>query len=85
MTEPKDLAGIVKFHRKRGGLSRIQLAELAGVGKTVIFNIEKGKVSVRFDILVKILNVLNITLRPESPLMSEFSNNQEENASHEKS
>jgi len=67
MTE--QFAEVIKFHRKAARLSRIQLAELAGVGKTVIYDIEKGKVSVQLDTLAKILKVLNITLVLKSPLM----------------
>jgi serine/threonine-protein kinase HipA len=37
------LSEIVLFHRKKSGLTRNQLADLAGVGKTVIYDIEKGK------------------------------------------
>ena len=44
---------IVLFHRKKSGLSRNQLADLAGVGKTVIYDIEKGKEAIRFSILQK--------------------------------
>lgn len=67
MTE--QFAEIIRLHRKAARLSRIQLAELAGVGKTVIYDIEKGKVSVQLDTLTKILKVLNITLVLKSPLM----------------
>ncbi|MHC1733605.1 MAG: helix-turn-helix domain-containing protein [Bacteroidales bacterium] len=63
------IAEIIKLHRKAARLSRIELAELAGVGKTVIYDIEKGKVSVQLDTLAKILKVLNITLVLKSPLM----------------
>lgn len=66
------LGRIVRFHRKKSGLSQIQLANLAGVGKTAIFDIEKGKTSVRLDTLFKVLTVLNISLRLTSPLMTEF-------------
>lgn len=34
---------IVQFHRKQAGLSRIALADIAGVGKTIVYDIEKGK------------------------------------------
>jgi DNA-binding XRE family transcriptional regulator len=37
-----EISDIVLFHRKKSGLSRNQLADLAGVGKTVIYDIEKG-------------------------------------------
>ena len=63
------IAEIIRLHRKAARLSRVELAELAGVGKTVIYDIEKGKVSVQLDTLAKILKVLNITLVLKSPLM----------------
>lgn len=69
MVESKELADIIRIHRKAAGLSRIQLAELADVGKTVIYDIEKGKESVRLDTLRKILKVLNIKVEMTSPLM----------------
>lgn len=51
------------------GLTQAQLANLAGVGKTVVFDIEHGKQSVRFDTLSKILEVLNISISFQSPLL----------------
>ncbi len=67
-----ELAPLVKYHRKKAGLSQLELAKLAGVGKTVVFDIEKGKASVRLDTLLKVLRVLNITIRLESPLMKAY-------------
>ena len=72
MTE--QFAEIIRLHRKAARLSRIELAELAGVGKTVIYDIEKGKASVQLDTIAKILKVLNITLVLKSPLMDNLSN-----------
>jgi HTH-type transcriptional regulator/antitoxin HipB len=46
---------VVKFHRKQSGLSRIYLADIAGVGKTVVYDIENGKQTVRLNTLFKIL------------------------------
>ena len=66
----EQLPQIIKRHRRLSGLSQAQLAKLAGVGKTVVFDLEHGKQSVRFDTLIKVLSVLNITLRFDSPLMS---------------
>jgi len=60
---------IVLYHRKQSGLSRNQLAELAGVGKTVIYDIEKGKETIRFSTLQKVLEALNIRIIFDSPLM----------------
>ena len=63
------LAQIITYHRKHSGLSRLQLADLAGVGKTVIYDIETGKESIRFSTLTKVLNALNIQIIYQSPLM----------------
>ena len=65
----KPIAEIVRFHRKQSGLSRKQLADMAGVGKTVIFDIEHGKETIRFSTLKKVLTALNIKISFESPLM----------------
>ena len=64
-----EISDIVLFHRKKSGLSRNQLADLAGVGKTVIYDIEKGKETIRFSTLLKVLKALNIKITFTSPLM----------------
>ena len=63
------LSEIVLFHRKSSGLTREQLADLAGVGKTVIFDIEKGKETIRFSTIQKVLKVLNVKIIFSGPLM----------------
>lgn len=63
------LGEVVLFHRKKSGLTRNQLADLAGVGKTVIFEIENGKETIRFSTLQKVLKALNIKITFTSPLM----------------
>lgn len=63
---------VVHYHRKRAGLSRVELATLAGVGKTVIYDIERGKETVRFRSLLKVLQVLNISIALNSPLMEAY-------------
>ena len=63
------MSEIVLFHRKKSGLSRNQLADLAGVGKTVIYDIEKGKETIRCLTLQKVLKALNIKITFTSPLM----------------
>jgi y4mF family transcriptional regulator len=64
------LGRIIHFHRKKSGLSQQGLAELAGLGKTVVFDMEKGKLTVRFDSLLKVFEVLNIKIELQSPLMN---------------
>jgi y4mF family transcriptional regulator len=66
------LSDIVLFHRKRSGLTQQQLAELANVGKNLIYELEKGKQSVQLCNLLKILQVLNIELDFKSPLKKAF-------------
>ena len=72
MIESDILANIIRRHRKLAGLSQLQLAEIAGVGKTVIYDIETGKVSVKLDTLRKILKVLNIKVTLKSPVMDQI-------------
>lgn len=68
----KHLADIILFHRKRSGLTQLDLAEMAGVGKNMVYELENGKQSVRLDNLLKILQVLNIELTFQSPLRESF-------------
>ena len=72
MLEPKVLATVIKKHRKAAGLSQLQLAEMSGVGKTVIFDIEKEKKTIQLDTLRKILAVLNIKVQLTSPYMNKI-------------
>lgn len=66
------MAAMIRFHRKKSGLSQAELGRIAGLGKTVIFDVEKGKISIRFDTLLKILNILNIKIEFKGPLMHLF-------------
>src|SRR5271163_554771 len=63
------LPQLIKSHRKKAALAQAQLAKLAGVGKTVVWDIENGKESVQWDTLQKILRVLNISVEWRSPLL----------------
>jgi HTH-type transcriptional regulator/antitoxin HipB len=64
------LSEVIRFHRKQSGLTQKGLADLAGVGKTVIYDIESGKETVQLNTIKKILAVLNIKIKFESPLMN---------------
>ena len=66
--EDFDLGALVKEHRKKAGLTQLELANLAGVGKTTVFDIEKNKETVRWNSLMAVLQVLNIKLEFKSPL-----------------
>ncbi len=77
MLESKTLATVIREHRKIAGLSQLQLAELAGVGKTVVFDIEKGKETIQLDTLRKILAALNIKVQLTSPVMNQIISDEE--------
>lgn len=66
------IAEIVLLHRKAAGLSRRELAMFSGVGKTVIYELEHGKETVRLDTLLSIFRTLNISIRYDSPLLKEL-------------
>lgn len=75
------IGALIRCHRKKSDLTQKQLADLAGVGKTVVFDIEHGKETVRFDTLQKVCKVLNISIRLDSPVMEQC----KEEVLHEKS
>ncbi|STX43973.1 putative DNA-binding transcriptional regulator [Legionella donaldsonii] len=64
-----EIAHLIHCYRKQSGLSQQELARLAGVGKTVIYDIEKGKESVRLNTLLKVLDILNIQMKFETPFL----------------
>ncbi len=72
----EQLARVVRDHRKQSGLSQQDLAKYAGVGKTVIYDIEHGKETIQLITLLKVLHVLNIQIQLNSPLITqEVTNN----------
>lgn len=81
MLEPNTLARIIRKHRKAAKISQLQLAEMAGVGKTVVFDTEKGKETIKLNTLRKILKVLNIRVVLISPL----TDNEDQTVENEKS
>lgn len=68
----EQLASIILFHRRCSGLTQLELAEMAGVGKNMVYELENGKKSVRLDNLLKILQILNIELDFQSPLRERY-------------
>lgn len=78
MVQSQDLAEVIRMHRKAAGLSRDKLAEMSGVGKTVIYDIEKGKETIQLNTLRKVLTVLNIKIELSSPLMDNLRNSENE-------
>jgi len=79
MTVNIELHKIILYHRKEAKLSRIELAELAGIGKTVIYDLEKGKNTVKWSTILTILQALNIDINFQSPLMKEYEKSKSKN------
>jgi HTH-type transcriptional regulator/antitoxin HipB len=73
MQNSPEIGAVIRYHRRRSGLSQSELAALAGIGKTSVFDIENGKQTVRLATLVAALRALNIALTLTSPLMAECS------------
>ena len=70
-----EMAKVIRYCRKQSGLSQRELANLAGVGKTAVFDIEKGKETIQLDTLLKILSILNIRIKFETPFPQTVENN----------
>ena len=68
----RELGNLVRFHRRKAALTQVQLGDLAGVGKTTVFDIEKGKATVQINNLFAILNALNIQIQLSGPLSAAF-------------
>lgn len=72
----EEIGEIVRLHREKARLTQLALAELSGVGKTVVFDIEKGKATVKLATLLKIFHSLNISVVLDSPIMPALVNSQ---------
>ena len=72
ISEIAELGRIVRYHRKRARLSRAALSELAGIGTTVIYELEHGKSTVQFNVVQSILRTLNLRLLVDGPLLDEY-------------
>lgn len=66
------LARCLRYHRKQSGLTRIELAKLAGISKSTLFDLEHAKPTIQLDSLLKAFQTLNISLSLHSPLMQTF-------------
>ncbi len=78
MENISEIGKIVRFHRNAAGLSRIDLADIAGVGKTVIYDIEHGKRTVQLNTLFHLLSALNIRISFEGPIMHQYESQKDE-------
>lgn len=72
----KTLSEVVRLHRRKAGLTQPGLAALAGVSRSVIWDIEHGKESVQWDTLQKVFRVLNVSVEWRSPVLEREAANQ---------
>jgi HTH-type transcriptional regulator / antitoxin HipB len=68
----KTLAELIKTHRKEAGITQKELADMAGVGKTFVFDLEHGKKTLSLDKFFKVIKILNISLFLEGPFFDKI-------------
>lgn len=66
-TLPGELGTRIRTARAARGLTQKQLADLAGIGKTALFDLEHGNPGVRLRTLTAVLAVLDMGLQLEDP------------------
>ncbi len=62
---PELLAAAVRARRKTLKLTQIGLAELAGVGADFVYDVERGKRTLRLDKVMQVFEVLGLQLAIE--------------------
>jgi len=72
LTLDPPLGSLVRFHRKRARLSQVELATMAGASRKVVQDLEAGRDAVSWRHVLGVLEVLNVRLRPEGPLVGEW-------------
>lgn len=68
----EQLGSLVSFHRKKAGLTQVELARHAGVSRSVIQDLEAGKGRTIWRHLEAVFSVLNIELKPSGPLVEQW-------------
>lgn len=66
------LSSLISWHRRRAGLSQVELAHHAGVSRYVVQDLEAGTGRTTWVRMVPVLQALNIQLRPQGPLVDEW-------------
>jgi len=64
----EDIFQKIRDLRKQHGLTQTELADISGVSLPSISRLERGKESIRLDVLVKILDCLGyqLTVKPKA-------------------
>jgi len=59
---PTSLGAAIKHYRKQAGLTQAELAELAGLNRTYLSDMEKGKETEQVRRLVRVLKQLGVRM-----------------------
>lgn len=62
----------IKYYRKKQGLSQVDLAHLSDLHRTYISDVERGKINISVENMLRISNALNIHI---TYLLTEKENN----------
>ena len=66
------LASMICWHRRRAGLSQVDLARHAGVSRYVVQDLEAGAGRTTWARILPVLRALNIQLLPQGPLVNQW-------------
>lgn len=70
--QKEQLASLISWHRRKAGLSQIELARHAGVSRYVVQDLETGTGRTTWARIQPVLEVLNLQLVPKGPLVDEW-------------
>ena len=70
--QTEQLASFISWHRRRAGLSQVELARHAGVSRYVVQDLEAGAGRTTWARMLLVLHALNIQLVPQGPLVDEW-------------
>jgi len=70
--QPMQLASLISWHRRRAGLSQVELARHAGVSRYVVQDLEAGAGRTTWARMMPVLRALNLHLEPQGPLVNEW-------------
>lgn len=68
----EELFSIIRYHRKKTKLNQTELAEMSGVSRSVVQDIEAGRDRISLKNLLQILSTLNIQLKANGPLQAQW-------------
>jgi predicted transcriptional regulator len=67
-----ELSSLIRWHRRRAGLSQVELARHAGVSRYVVQDLEAAAGRTTWARMLPVLRALNLQLLPEGPLVDQW-------------